>query len=190
MQIDRPIAIAILLLIIVLLVFFVVVPEYKQFRTLQQTVGEKQAEYDAKFAYYAEVAKTYYELESRRDILKKIDDALPSVSSFGRTIYFFQQKGIENGLIVKNVFLSGYSDSGSNSNMKDISFSISAVGNYLSLKNFVSSIEQSSRLFEVTPISFSSLASASQVSSEDSQPTQFSGQQTYTFRIELKAHSY
>lgn len=200
MQIDRPIAIAIILFVIVLLIFFVVAPEYRQFRTLQQTVGEKQAEFDAKYAYYAEIAKTYHELETRRDILKKIDDALPSVSSFGRMIYFFQQKSTESGLIVKSVFLSGYSDTGPNSDMKDIVFSLDVTGNYPALKNFISSVEQSSRLFEVTLISFSSpgaqassqilMPEESEGSSEAPIPTQFNSQQTYTFKLELKAHSY
>jgi Tfp pilus assembly protein PilO len=188
MQIDRPITIAILLFVIVLLIFFIVAPEYRQFRTLQQTVGEKQAEFDAKYAYYAEVAKTYRELESRRDILKKIDDALPSVSSFGRMIYFFKQKGTESGLIVKSIFLSGYSDARPDIGIRDITFSLDVVGNYSALKGFINSLEQSSRLFEISLISFS--APIFQSLSEDLTSTQFDSQQTYTFKLELKANSY
>ena len=47
MQIDRPIAIALILFIILLLVFFLVVPEYNTFKSLQTQLGEKKAEYNA-----------------------------------------------------------------------------------------------------------------------------------------------
>ena len=55
MQVDRPIAAAIILFIILLLVFFLVTPEYKTFKKLQSELGEKKAEFNAEFDYYAEI---------------------------------------------------------------------------------------------------------------------------------------
>ena len=77
MQIDRPIAIALTLFIILLLVFFLVVPEYKTFGRLQTELGEKKAEFNAEYDYYAAITKTYYDLQSRKEDIRKIDDALP-----------------------------------------------------------------------------------------------------------------
>ena len=106
MQIDRPIAIAVTLFVILLLIFFLVSPKYQTFKDLQIKLGEKKAEFNAKYVYFAEIAKVYYGLQNRQDSIKKIDDALPVDSNYGRLVYFFQKKAMENGLIIKNLFLS------------------------------------------------------------------------------------
>ena len=64
MTFDRPIAIAITLFIILLLVFFLVVPEYKTFAKLQTELGEKKAEFNAEFDYYAAITKTFDDLQN------------------------------------------------------------------------------------------------------------------------------
>lgn len=193
MQIDKPIVIAVMLLVSVFLVFFLVVPQYREFKQLQVLVGQKQAEYDAQYVYFSEIAKTYHDLESRADILTKIDDALPSTSAFGEMMYFFHQKAAETGLAVKSLFLSGYSTP-AKGNVKEITFSIDMAGSYLALKSFIGSLERSSRLFEITSISFSapvSLGVATPLTGQRGQPVlQIQSQQTYSFRMEVKANSY
>ena len=177
MQIDRPIVIALLLFIILLLVFFLVVPEYNTFVSLQSQLGEKTAEYNAQFDYYAAITKTYYDLQSRQDDVKKIDDALPQVPDLGSLVYFLQETAKENGLVTKDLFLSKSSSNNSNSNIsssiKDIVFSVDLLGSYASLENFIIALEESSRIFEVTNISFGS-----------------SSNPPYSFSLQIKTHSY
>lgn len=177
MQIDRPIVIALTIFIIILLVFFLVVPEYKIFKSLQTDLAEKTAEFRAEFDYYAAVAKTYDDLQGRQDDIKKIDDALPQDSNLGKLVYFLQETAKENGLMVKNLFLSKSSQASSavnNSNsIKDMVFSMDLSGDYASLENFLVALENSSRIFEVTNISFGSSAS-----------------QAYSFSLQIKTYSY
>jgi len=177
MQIDRPIAIALTLFIILLLIFFLVVPEYNTFKQLQTELGEKTAEFNAEFDYYAAITKTYFDLKSRQDDVKKIDDALPQNSDFGENIYFLQETARASGLTVKDLFLSksSLSNAGTNitGNVKDIVFSIDVLGDYTSLDNFIISLEKSSRIFEITNISFDSA----------SKPP-------YSFSLQIKTHSY
>ena len=179
MIIDRPITIALTLFIILLLVFFLVVPEYNTFGRLQTDLGEKTAEFNAEFDYYAAIAKTYSELQAHQDDIKKIDDALPAASypTLGGTIYFMQETAKENGLIIKNLFLSQSSSSnagpGVSSSVKDLIFSIDLLGSYSSLENFISSLEKSSRIFEITNISFGSVPGSQ-----------------YNFSLQIKTHSY
>src|SRR3989344_8198531 len=104
MEINRPITIAVALFIVVLLIFFLVAPKYQQFKVFQQKIGEKQAAYDAKFAYYSEIAKVYEQLQAKKEIADKIDNAIPSSPAFGPLVYFFQKKSVENGLIARGVF--------------------------------------------------------------------------------------
>lgn len=180
MQIDRPISIAIMLFIILLLVFFLVLPEYNTFGALRTQLGEKKAEFNAEYDYYAAITKTYYDLQSRQDDLKKIDDALPNPSSdpvFGKLIYFVQQTAKENGLMIKDVSFSKSSPSaaeaGAVSTVKDISITANVLGDYQPLGNFIVSLEKSSRVFEVTNITFGSSAGP-----------------PYSFSLQIKTHSY
>ncbi len=197
MNIDRPIAIAITLFIILLLVFFLVVPEYKTFASLQTELGEKKAEFNAEFDYYASITRIYYDLQGRQDDIKKIDDALPSDPDLGRIVYALQQFATENGLVVKDLFLSK-SSSGTKtkigSTIKDLIFSADLLGSYPALENFIVSLEKSARIFEVTSISFGSgntgvsQPSQSQSSVVSQQVQQ--AQQAYSFNLQIKTHSY
>ena len=197
MQIDRPISIALILFVILLLVFFLVMPEYNTFVSLQMELGQKKAEQNAQVDYYAAITKTYYDLQSRQSDLQTIDDALPQESSLGRLVYFLQEAAKENGMIVKDLFLSksssnNASPSQTTDSVKDIVLSMDVLGNYSSLGSFMSSIEKSSRLFEVTNISFGSgslpLVQPSQTQTQVQ--TQFQIQQTYDFNLQIKTHSY
>jgi len=189
MQIDRPIAIAVILFVILLLIFLLVLPKYNAFKDLQVKLGEKKAEFNAKYAYFAEVARVYGELQSRQDGIKKIDDALPVDSNYGRLIYFLQKKAAENGLLVKSLFLSKSSPVSSESNLKEIGFSLELTGSYSSLNNFIVSLEKSSRLFEVDNISFGSGSSGASGQAAGGK-TQFQTQQTYQFKLSIKTYSY
>jgi Tfp pilus assembly protein PilO len=190
MTIDRPISIALLLFATLLMVFFLVAPEYKTFKQLQTELGEKKAEFNAEFDYYSAIARVYFELQNRKGDLEKIDDALPSDSSLGKIVYFFQKAASENGIMVKDLFLSKSSKNnvtvGTESNVEDIVFSLDLLGDYSSLGNFMMVIEKSARLFEITNISFGS-ASQSPIAVNQSQ---FQTQQISNFSLQIKTHSY
>jgi Tfp pilus assembly protein PilO len=190
MTIDRPISIALFLFATLLMVFFLVVPEYKTFKQLQTELGEKRAEFNAEFDYYAAIARVYFELQNRKEDIKKIDDALPTNSSLGKIVYFFQKTASENGIIIRNLFLSKSSKNnitvGAVNNVEDIIFSLDLLGDYPSLGNFMMAVEKSSRLFEITNIAFGS-ASQNMLASNQSQ---FQVQQISNFNLQIKTHSY
>jgi Tfp pilus assembly protein PilO len=195
MKLDRPITSAIILFVILILVFFLVVPEYKTFKKLRADLGEKKAQYNAEFDYYAEITKQYYELRNREEDLKKVDDALPENPNLGKLIYYFQKASGESGMIVKDLFLSKTSVTPTNSNVSgsavnDLIFSLDVIGSYSALDNFLASLEKSDRLFEVTSISFGSMGSSQNLSVPDDILSQFEIQQTYSFNLQIKTQSY
>lgn len=201
MKIDRPIAIALILFAVLLLVFFLVVPEYKTFKKLRVELGEKTAEFNAKFDYYSAISKAYEDLKNRQDDLKKIDDALPADPELGRIIYLLQQIASENGMIVRDLFLSksapGMAQGVAEGSIRDISFSVNLLGSYSSLEKFMVALEKSSRLFEITNISFGSVSagsSASSAASSSSSKTvtqsQLQSQTTTSFSLQVQTHSY
>jgi len=188
MQIDRPIAIAVTLFVILILLFSFVVPKYHQFKDLQLKLGEKTAEFNAEYEYFSEITRAHYEIESKKDSIEKIDDALPTDSNFGRLVYFFQKKSLENGIIVTSLFLNKAPQIGVGDNVKELAFSLNLVGSYSSLQSFIISLERSSRMFEVTTISFSSGGVESTF--DPASPPQFETQEIYTFNLEVKTYSY
>ena len=193
MHIDRPISIALIFFVILLLVFFWVAPEYATFTKLQSRLGESRAEFNAEFDYYAAITRIYYDLQSRQDDIKKIDDALPSTPDLGRIIYYLQQPAAENGLVVKDLFLSKSSASGASAkkanSIKDLVFSMDLLGSYPAIESFIVSLEKASRIFEVISISFGSETVASSQSQSQSQ-AQALTQQIYSFNLQIKTNSY
>ena len=192
MKIDRPIAIAVILFAIALLVFFLAAPEYNTFKKLQADLGEKKAQYNAEFDYYAEITKKYYELKNLEDDLKKVDNALPRDSDLGKLVYYFQKTATDSGMLVRDLFLSsstaGSTDKKVESAIKEMVFSMSVMGNYSSLGSFLSSLEKSDRIFEIISISFSTDSSAKLTEGAAIAGGQI--QQIYNFNLQIKTHSY
>lgn len=210
MQIDRPISIAIILFITLLLSFYLMVPKYKELKVLQLDLAQKEAEYNAQFAYYSEITNKFKDVQLHKDDLQKISDALPPSVTFGQLAYYFQKQSKDNGLILKSISLS----QASTGNIKDIIFSLNLSGDYLSLENFIVSLERSARLFEVSTVSFglsgtpSAQGASNQTNAEQTETeaeakatkkeatpvqtpaSQFENQQIFNFSLEVKTHSY
>ncbi len=184
MKIDRPIAIAIIIFVIILLMYFFVVPKYYEFRSFQVELAKAEAEYNGKFLYYSEISKIFRELEDRKESMEKIENAIPPKPQLADLVYFFQQKGTESGLIVNDILLTKISPATPDSSVKEIVFSLDALGSYQSFKNFLSSLESSSRLFNVGSISFGLQTS------QETSAIQIPLQQMYSFKLEITTHSY
>jgi len=190
MTINKPIVTTLIIIIISLLAYFLVIPKYNEFKTLRGDLAYKVAEFNAKQEYYADITKFYYVLQSRKDDIAKIDDALPSGSNFGQLIYFFQKKALENGLAMEDMFLSQSSLAKTKNTAGDVVFSLSLSGFYSSLESFLNNIESSSRLFEVTSISFGEAKEEATEGEETPTESQFEQSGVHTFSLEIKTHSY
>lgn len=173
MYIDRTIIIALILVVILFLVFLLVLPEYNEFKDLQVKLGEKKAESAQKYDYYDAVAKAYYELESKKEELSNIDSALPKISDMGSVMYFLNETAKESNLMVQNLFLTKSNTGAGPSVVKSINFSMDLSGDYQALKDFILKLEESSRVFEITSISFRS-----------------SSGPPYKFTMQIKTNSY
>lgn len=182
MTIDRKIIIIVVVLLAdIILAWFLVVPQYNQFKNLQTEAVLKEAEYNAKYAYYAQVNQLFDDIQKRQDSLSKIDNALPSSLSLSPIVYFLQKKTAESGLVLKDIFFSKTSPINPKTQVKEIVFSLSLMGNYQALKNFIAILEKSANLFEVNSISFSSQAQIQQAQQST---------QSHSFIMEIKTYSY
>ena len=186
MKINKPLITILMFFATLVLIFLFVLPTYQQSNSLQANVFSKQAEYSGKSLYYANIVSLSNKLESHKDALQKVDDALPSTISFAQFIYFFQQKGLENGLTVRAINFGAPlrpSVSGGN-NIKNIVIGLNLSGTYQNFKNFVSSLEQSDRLFEINSVSFKADVTATPTK------TKIKPVQTYNFNVDVVTQSY
>jgi len=195
LEIDKPITIIISLFLSVVLTFFFAYPKYKEFKSFQLQLSQIEAEYNAKYEYYAKVKTVYAELQEKKDNIARLENAIWSENSYGPLMYFFQQKAVENGLVARNLYLTKTAPINSESDIKSISFSLDLLGSYSAFKNFLLALERSARVFDVTNVSFSSsilatTGSALTTISSTGSASQTQSQQTFPFTIEVKTHSY
>ncbi len=175
MEVDRPIAIAVILFVILFVAFYLVVPKYQEFEEFQIKLSKKEAEYRGRSAYFSDIASTYEKLKQKEEILKKIDSALPSSPALHSLVYFLQKKSLENGLIFLKANLLKISPIKEGSRIKETNFSFGVVGPYPAFKNFLMSLEKSARLIEVEDVSF--------VARKEFE-------ETFEFNVTVKVYSY
>lgn len=181
MEIDRSIIIAIIIFITLVSIFYLVLPKYQELQDILLKVGEKETEFQSKDAYFIEVTSAYKGLMQYQDSLKKIETALPSKFSLPSLANFLYKKGVENGVVIKRISAGKSSPVGQETNVRETSLSLSIIGPYASLENFIASIEKSARLVEGENISFS----VEFPTIENPQTSQ-----SYPVDLEIKVYSY
>lgn len=141
MEIDKPIATAVILFVILVLIFYLVAPKYQTFQNLLIQLGEKEAEFRAKDAYFIEIARIHKELMQYQDNLKKIETALPDKLSFSSLVNFLYQKGSENGIIIQRITILKSASVSTDTNIKETTISLNLFGSYAAFKKFLASRE-------------------------------------------------
>lgn len=169
METNKPVVTIILIVISLVLVFLFVIPQYQASKGLETTLAEKQAEYDGRSAYHAKINEVLRQLASRKDVLEKVDNALPADFTIAPLVNFFQSKGLENGLTVKSVVFSQIQPvvsetmvASMSKEIKQIAFTINISGSYRGLKDFLASLETSARILQITSLSLKSPEAAAQ----------------------------
>lgn len=165
------------------------IPRYQESSKLQMDFLQKQAKYSGQSDYHIELLGILKNIEDRKDVLKKIDSALPSDFSLASVFSFFQKKSAESQLTVKSITFSKVLSAPSGvrsetSKIKNISFVVNLSGSYQGLKNLLSSLDRSDRLFQVENISF---ASSEPLSDEIHLQSQLDN---YDFKLEVKTQTY
>lgn len=181
MEIDKPITISIILFLVLVLVFYLVIPKYKEFQSFLVEIGIKEAEFQAKDAYFIEVTKTYRELIQHKDSLEKIEAALPDELSLSSLVNFLYQKGSEKGLIIKRISILNNKSSNLEKKFKETIISLNLFGSYIAFKDFLLAIEKSARLIDSQDFSFSVMPP----SVKDPKI-----EEAYPMRLNIKVYSY
>lgn len=151
-------------------------PKYQNFTNLQIQLKNKEDEFKNRNEYYQDLFFLSEKLKEFETEISNIDSALPSdVSAAALSFHNYLPKvASENGVILKSMGSFSVSTLSGKGNIQVISIPIEVSGSYTSLKNFLTVLEKSARIIEVTSISFSS-----------PQEEEFFG-----FQLSLQTHSY
>lgn len=151
-------------------------PKYQDFTNLQIQLKNKENEFKNRNEYYQDLFSLSEKLKEFETEISNINSALPSdVSAAALSFHNYLPKvASENGVILKSMGSFSVSTLSGKGNIQVISIPIEVSGSYTSLKNFLTVLEKSARIIEVTNISFSS-----------PQEEEFFG-----FQLNLQTHSY
>ncbi|MBX4200950.1 type 4a pilus biogenesis protein PilO [Candidatus Parcubacteria bacterium] len=184
MQINKPISIIIMFVITLVVAFLFAIPAYEESLALKNTLAQKQSEYTGKSEYYAKVNELTSKIESNSVAIEKISSALPDDFYLSSLVYFLQKKASDAGLVAKLISFSKVSPKTADKKPRIGTFSVNVSGNYQGLKNFLESLDKSSRLFEVNSISFSSQQNSQKTNQLKNQA------QIYDFNLQLETQAY
>lgn len=177
---------------VLIVVFFLIVavggglliwPKFQESRILENDIKTKKEEIRQKEEYFKNLRELKIQLETDYlDELSKINAALSSLGSpMPSLLKFLQESSIQSGLLLKSVSPS-MNDTSEKSNLKELKVDLDLEGSYSSFKNFLSVLENSSRLIETESISFSLENPLAQ--GETQRKTSSS------FNLQIKAFSY
>lgn len=171
----------------VMLVFLLVLPKYQQSVQLESQRADAQSGYEAQVSADLNLSSMLQQIQTHQDALAKIDSALPASPSLASITHFISQAAQKSNLTIRSVQFSKeasqQTQSSSASQVKNIGFIVNATGSYQGLKEFLSALETSARLFDVDAISFSTGGSGD--------ITQLKNQAiSYNFILNVTTHSY
>jgi Tfp pilus assembly protein PilO len=156
---NKILATTILFFITFLFVVYLLLPTYSQFKDLGDKTSKKEALFRKKEAYFLKLKKDFSNLWNYRDALVKINSALPETLEVAPLLSFFQEKSLENGLILESLSQVEETPSyqkkekkekkGAQPKLKEAGFSLNLKGGFPSFENFLRSLETSARMFEV-----------------------------------------
>ena len=191
MEINKPVSTIIILVIALILFFLFAWPKYQESLSLETALAQKQAEYNGQAAYHTNLSQLLSKIEEHKDVLNTISSALPNTFALAPIVYFFQKTGTQSGVMVRSVSFSQGSAPSTRPAaatatpiIKDVSLTINFMGNYQGLKNFISTLETSARIFEISAISLVPIEATQGTSSSQNQS------RTYEMKMDVVTHTY
>ena len=130
---------------------FLVLPKYRDFVTANAEIEIIEERIQGRNEYLQRLRETDERLNSYQHELRLIDAALYNDPWLPHLYNYFIDLSIKRGIVLNDIKGSA-SERVTDSNFRRISLSIEGSGDYDSFKDFLTSIENSSRIFDVNNI--------------------------------------
>jgi len=178
-----------LLLTSFLIINFLVVPQYQNWQTVSQRVGELEKEAQTQKEYFQQIQEIAENLKRYSSNLAKIEMALPQKPSLPQLFYFIQKVSSQVGLSLQKIGKIETKEV-PKEKIKETSVEIILVGDYSALKNFLSEIEKSARLIEIENISFAFSPKEETKKEEEKKKEKETENPIFNFDLKIKVHHY
>jgi len=198
----------IVIIIAAALGFFLVWPKYGQWQEIGQKIEDKTAEIKNRQNYYANLEQISADFSQYAANLKKIETALPVEMDAPALMSFAQAAAMQSGLIIKkidyqyqersdlnltinNSFGEGVEPQAGERLVHNYSISLELAGTYDNFKDFISRVERSSRLIEISMIGIDAKKKDNtQKEKEKSQKETDQTNQIINYAVQLSANYY
>jgi Tfp pilus assembly protein PilO len=150
-------------------------PKYQEYLKIAKNLENKQNFFQNQSRYYKEIEDTFRKLEEKKEIVDKIESALPKKLDSSSLLNYLHKTTRINGLLLQEIRISGAGSLKEIERIKKHKITLTLVGSYASFKNFLQELEQSARLFEIERISFLSPQKEEAI---------------YNFELQLMVYSY
>lgn len=163
--------------------YFFIWPKYQEFNQKKKEVEFTDEEFRLKEEYLLNIENTLKELSKYSGEVSIIDSALPSEPSIAALLNYFQKETSQNGLILKDIDVSGlFIQEPAKSKVQKMPFSLAVAGSYNSFKNFVLAVYKNTRLIEIKSIKFSGASQETETGSR--------AKDLFDFNLEVETQSY
>jgi len=162
-------------------------PKFQQYTELRKKVEEKRNEIKYSQEYFSKLTEVETELKKYEVELAKIDSALPNDSFLPSVFNYLQKTTAQSGLVLKDIGSFTVAPSDKDPKIKEIILGLEVSGPYESFKNFLSTLEKSTRLIEVENISF---AGSEKKPTVEGEKTSEKEGDVFNFSLSIKVHSY
>ncbi len=157
-------------------------PAFQDYRSALADKSDKQEQLKQREQYFDKLSRVADRLQDDKAALAKIDSALPDKPDTDRVIHFLSSTAEDRGVIlneIANIAVAEGSDE--NNELRRLSVTARLAGNYPAFKDFISAVEGSARLIEVSKISFAPLTTLQEGES---------GGGTLSFEVDFIMHTY
>lgn len=155
-----------------LVIFLLLLPKYEDLKISKKEILNREFELKTQEEHFKDLQQLSAELKKYEISLAKIDSALPENPSLSGLFNFIQKIASQSGLTLKAISPPSTSVI-ADSKIKETTITLTLVGEYPQLKNFLSVLEKSARFVEVENVSFS-----------------FPKEGPFNFNITIKVYSY
>jgi Tfp pilus assembly protein PilO len=150
-------------------------PKYENWQNLRLRTKEKNTEFQTKTEYFNEIKETTIILDTYPEALAKISSALPTDPALPLLTNFLQTSASATGMSLDKISIDSADQASGQKKFKETVLTLEVSGSYSAFKNFLSGLEKSSRIINVSSLSF-------KTPQKDKDP--------FVFSLSIKAFSY
>jgi len=169
-------------------------PKFQEFESQRSLVMGKQSDLETRNEYFKNLQQSSSELSNFGPNLAKIESALPDNPDVATLANYLEMSAMQGGLIIKaadytaDQATAAPAEGDGQKILKNFHIALTLSGPYESWKNFISSVEKSSRMIEIESTQIS--ANPTKIQTGATAASQQATSDILNYVVKVKANSY